>query len=156
MIRTERIKELKGYGGRYMVGDLGHVYAEGFELSLIGGRYVNLSRKGIVERVDVGYLVARTFLPNLEGRPYVVHLDGDFRNNRVENLRWSEVPGRRRIAVEKDRRAVEQFVASSGEFVARYESLSEAADATGLARYLIRKCADGFSGRVKQWRFRYV
>ncbi len=156
MIRTERLKEIKGYGGKYLVGDLGHVFSNGCELSLIKGRYVNLSNRGIVERVDVAYLVARAFLSNLEGRPYVVHKDGDMKNNRVENLMWSEGKGARRIAVKMDKRAVGQFRADNGEYVARYGSLTEAAEKTGLARYLIKRCADGFSGRVKKWRFKYV
>lgn len=152
----ERIKQIAGYNGKYLVGDQGHVYSGGYELSLIGGRYVNLSRKGIVERVDVAYLVARAFLPNLEGRPYVVHLDGDMRNNRAENLKWSEEKARRAIAVKKDCRAVAQIDAVSKEYVARFRSLSEAADKTGLARYLIRDCANGKRSRVKKWRFVYV
>ena len=151
----ENRKVIPGYGGVYEVGDLGRVYRGGFELNLIDGRYVNLSWKGDVRRLDVAYLVARAFLSNLEGRPYVVHKDGDVRNNRVDNLEWSEV---RRRADWKRRnvgKAVVQYDLE-GVLVGRYESLKDAEEKTGVARYLIRNCAEGKAKRAHNWIFRYV
>lgn len=154
MVGKERVKEIRGWGGKYLVGDQGHVYSRGCELSLIDGRYVNLSWKGVAERVDVSYLVARAFLSNLEGRPYVVHKDGDKRNCRVENLCWSEVKEPRHPMGGRSR-AVEQY-SLNGEYLGIYESVTDAARRTGLARYLIKRCADGEGRRVKQYVFRYA
>jgi len=149
--RRERKVDIPGYGGKYQVGDLGRVYSGGCEMSLVAGRYVNLSKDGHVERVSVAYLVARAFIRNLEGRPYVVHLDGDSRNNRAENLQWSEVKGKR---MGYAGRKVLQYDLD-GNLVARWESVKKASDELGVARSLIRNCAMGRAKRAKQWIFRY-
>lgn len=72
---------------KYEVSDQGLVYSDGLPLAVINGVGVNLHG----ERRKIAYLVARAFLPNQEGRPYVRHLNGDVTDNRVENLEWSEV-----------------------------------------------------------------
>lgn len=149
--RRERRKEIPGYGGRYEVGDLGHVYTGGCEMALLEGRYVHLSKEGHVERISVAYLVARAFIRNLEGRPYVVHLDGNPRNNRVENLQWSEVKGRR---MGHAARKVLQYDLD-GNLVGKYRSVKEASECTGVARSLITRCALGKARRAKQFVFRY-
>ena len=153
--RPERRRRIEGYGGRYEVGDLGRVYGDGYELSLIDGKYVNLSEGGVARRVKVAYLVARAFIANAECRPYVGHRDGDLRNNRVENLYWTEEKhgwARGRKAV--DGKGVLQYTVE-GEFVARYGSIAEASAATGVARSLIRNCAEGKARRAKGFVFRF-
>lgn len=154
--RPERRKEIKGYGGRYEVSDLGKVYSGGFELSQIDGRYVNLSWKGIVERVGVAYLVARAFLGNVRALPYVVHLDGDGRNNRVENLAWSERrEGRRGGRRMLGANGVMAYTVE-GELVGRWRSVHEASEALGVGRWQIRQCAEGKMRKSKGYVFRYV
>ena len=153
--RPERRKKIPGYGGRYMVGDLGRVYSNGCELSLIDGRYVNLSWKGAMDRVDVAYLVARAFISNVEGRPYVVHKDGDRKNCRVENLEWSEKRmknggGRPR----EETRGLLQYTLD-GTCVGKYADMNDAVRRTGLARSLIRKCAEGEIRKTHGFIFRY-
>lgn len=154
--RRERRSVVPGFGGRYEVSDLGRVYSRGFELSLIGGRYVNLSWEGHAQRVDVAYLVARAFVGNLQARPYVIHKDGDLRNNRAENLEWSEsrergMVGRRPIVC----KGVMAY-GMDGVLIGKWKSLSEASEATGVARSLIRNCAEGRSKKAKGLVFRYI
>lgn len=152
----EKVKKLPGYGGRYQVGSMGHVFSNGEVLSLIGERYVNLSEKGVATRVDVAYLVARLFVGNLHGYDYVRHKNGDLRDNRAENLEWvREKPKTRGGRKPYGGRAVAQYTLD-GTCVGRYESISEASEKSGVARSLIRNCAGGLAKRARGFIFRYV
>lgn len=153
--RKELRKAVDGYRGRYVVGDLGRVYSRGFELSIIGGRYVNLCKDGVAERREVAYLVARAFLPNPKGRPFVRHKDGDLRNNRVENLEWSEEKDRRMCVRRPAPKRVAQYDLG-GACVGVYDSVKDASERTGVSVALIRRNANGGSRRAKKWIFRYM
>lgn len=52
---------------------------------------------------NVARLVAETFLPNPSGLPFVLHLDDDATNNRVENLEWGDHSENVRQAMERGR-----------------------------------------------------
>lgn len=150
-----RTKKIKGYGGRYLVSESGKVFSDGQEMTLIGGRYVNLSWEGDVQRVDVAYLVARAFVSNVAGKEYVWHLDGDVRNNRAENLAWREV--KQVLKGERGRRAFSGGILQydlEGHFVGMYTTVREAAEATGMSRALIDRCLRGEAKRAKSWVWR--
>ena len=85
MSGLERIREVQ-LDERYSVREDGTVLSNGMALSPVRGVWVSLHG----ERRYVSYLVARAFVPNPEGRPYVVHKDGDPENNEADNLEWSE------------------------------------------------------------------
>ncbi|TFW15992.1 HNH endonuclease [Duganella callida] len=59
------------------------LYPEGLKVKLRGG-----SRTG---EFYVHDLVAEAFLPNPNRLPAVRHLDGNVRNNKVENLQWAHL-----------------------------------------------------------------
>lgn len=92
------IKEIKNHPN-YYVSDEGIVYRScgknrglkelrGSEQTQ-GYREIIFHKNGKTDgRTLVHRLVAEAFIPNPENKPYVDHIDGDKRNNRVENLRW--------------------------------------------------------------------
>ncbi len=53
-----------------------------------GYRILALSVDGDEARAYVHRLVAVTFIPNPENKPYVNHKDGCKQNNRADNLEW--------------------------------------------------------------------
>ena len=80
-------------GAEYRIGDNGIIYgAEGGVLSQRVGKggylLVTLGLKD--ERVQrlVHRVIAETFIPNIENKPEVNHIDSDRRNNSVSNLEW--------------------------------------------------------------------
>ena len=54
-----------------------------------GYMYVDLCKDGKVKKFSAHRLVALTYLPNLENKPQVNHINGIKTDNRVENLEWN-------------------------------------------------------------------
>ena len=50
--------------------------------------YVNLSKDGVRYTKSIHRLVAKHFIPNLENKPCVDHIDRNTKNNMYYNLRW--------------------------------------------------------------------
>ena len=42
-----------------------------------------------IKKYGLHQLVCQTFLPNLENKPFVNHIDGNKANNSLENLEWA-------------------------------------------------------------------
>lgn len=83
----------KGYEGSYEVSNLGRVrnskhYIMKPHLSDDGYLWIYLASKTSPNNTSIHRLVAKTFIPNPEGKPQVNHLDGNKTNNRVEKLEW--------------------------------------------------------------------
>lgn len=134
-LNRERVKALDG---KYSVSDRGVVYSDGLPLAAIDGVGVNLHG----ERRKIAYLVARAFVPNGEGRPYVVHKNGDVRDNRAENLEWSERKEERKRGPKPEVRYLARY-SRDGERLGAYNSVVEASEMTGISAVLIRNCLNG-------------
>lgn len=133
-----RIKEeRKVLFGKYEVSDRGIVYSDGMPLAAIGGVGVNLRGK----RVKICELVAKAFLEGSgEGR-WVRHKNGDVKDNRVENLEWSDEKEERR-----GRKSVERVVRAvtrGGEMVGIWRSVKDASRESGVSEYAIRSALRG-------------
>lgn len=145
-------RPVEGYGGKYVVGRDGSVWRNGSRIIANRG-YVNLSHKGVVSTVKVCYLVARAWIPNLEGRKWVRHKNGVSGDDRVENLEWSErkeeLRGRRASIG-----AVSVWEKYSGNLVGSWPSLKEACEELGVSEDHARKVLRGKGRSAKGYVFK--
>lgn len=92
-------KPVVGYEGYYEVSNLGNVrslnYNKTGSIKLLSPSVLRSGRLQVLLCFDgrqkhklVHRLVAEAFISNPENKPNIDHIDTDFTNNRVENLRW--------------------------------------------------------------------
>ena len=151
----EQWKPIAGYEGLYEVSNLGRVrslnyHREGRTKILkpgrVGGGYlmVVLCKDGKVRCMKVHRLVASAFLPNPLGLETVNHIDEDKTNNDVSNLEWmSRTDNVAYSQPQRAERRVRMLDKSTGEPLAAFPSLIEAARATGISVGNICSCLKG-------------
>ena len=98
---NEQWKWVEDYEGMYQISNLGnlksyHFKKEGYLMKpkwIIGNKgrkYLayTLTSNNIKKTTTIHQLVARAFLPNPYGHPFVTHIDFDVTNNNLKNLQW--------------------------------------------------------------------
>jgi hypothetical protein len=145
-------KDIEGFEN-YCVDESGVVYNKTRNRALrsttnkCGYVYVSLYKCGKAIRKRVHRLVAEAFVQNPLNLPQVNHKDEDKQNNSIANLEWCTAQYNNHYgqhqptahAIEARKKAVLQYL-QNGEFVARYESASEAQRKTGIHQANISKC----------------
>lgn len=92
-------KEIEGTGGRYEVSNTGKVRSLNYKRTGMvrelkpspdpkGYMKTMLLYGGKFKTVKIHRIAAETFIPNPEGKPQVNHIDGNKKNNGVDNLEW--------------------------------------------------------------------
>lgn len=161
-------KDIEGYEGQYQISNLGNVRSLDRKVMCGNNSYREIKGCNLVLRKNnkTGYiqikllkkckhkvfsvhrLVAKAFLPNPYNLPEVNHINEIKTDNRAENLEWCD----RKYNLEysnicikgaySQRRKVVQLTLN-GEFVAEYDSISDAGRKTGVPRETIGKCCRG-------------
>lgn len=101
MNTTEVWRDIAGYEGLYQIGSFASVrkfYKTKKEFKPISTRqlptgyiHCRLQTKNKRQNKYIHRLVAEAFIPNPENKPCVDHIDGNVKNNCVDNLRWCTV-----------------------------------------------------------------
>lgn len=77
----------------YQASSLGNIRYKGhakrkLQLNSSGYLYLGVRVNGKFMNLRVHRIVAETFLPKIDGKEFVNHIDGDKTNNCVDNLEW--------------------------------------------------------------------
>jgi hypothetical protein len=174
-------RDIQGYEGFYQVSNMGNVksverlvkhflYGERFACSQIlkpaknnrGYLCVSLWKDGKGVSKTVHRLVLNTFIPNINNKPEINHLDGNKENNVITNLEWSSISENRKHAYNNklklpsnEKRVIQKNLI--GNVINIFNSMCEAERITGIPkeeiskvcnRYRNRKIAKGF-----KWEF---
>lgn len=90
-------KDIEGYNGKYQVSSCGRIrnIKEIMSLTANRGGYLKLKLydKGKIKYESVHRLVAKMFIPNPYNLPQVNHIDGNKKNNNIDNLEWIDMKG---------------------------------------------------------------
>lgn len=102
--QIKKWKDILGYEGWYQASNIGEIkrikpyknqYAEWKSNKILkptksrkGYLYVTLRKNDLSSRIFVHRIIAKTYIPNYENKPYINHIDGNPLNNNVSNLEW--------------------------------------------------------------------
>lgn len=90
---AEEWKILEGTDGKYSVSSLGRIYSNkrrNLLSPVFNVHYfkVSITKNGICKSWSLHRLIAETFIPNIDNKPFINHKNGIKTDNRVDNLEW--------------------------------------------------------------------
>lgn len=173
---VEEWRDIEGYEGLYQVSDWGRVRSLNYHRQgvtkimkpqLRCGYYrIQLKKDKVSSNKSIHKLVAKAFIPNIENKPIIDHIDGNSKNNVAWNLRWCtqlennnfEIhinnlskgqKGRKHSSdsIEKKRKSlyknIDQISSIDGEIIASYNGAKNAAKSTNTNYQTLSNCCNG-------------
>lgn len=174
---TEIWKDIPGYEGLYQASNLGNIRSIAF-INNRGVKHrikVKAQKEGVWGRMYtmlykdtkrknwlVHRLIAITFLPNPNNYPEINHIDGNPKNNRVDNLEWCTASynmkhayknGLNPVIKEHNEKAKKPIIRNDGKY---YDCAYRAAEDLGVSVFAIRDVLKGRTTNSKGYTFSYV
>lgn len=184
---SEIWKDIKGYENLYQISNLGNVRSLSFgakniqrsnKIKLLkpsrnncGYYKVQLYNKGTSKMFYVHRLVADAFIPKIEGKDQVNHIDGNKANNIMDNLEWCSASDNQKHAIINGLRASSPMLGKTGllnhkskpilqyktdgTFVKRWDSITEASIFLRCNTSIIWRCLSGKRKTAKGYLWKY-
>ena len=113
-----------------------------------------------IDKYALHRLVAQTFIPNLEDKPFVNHIDGNKTNNAVNNLEWvtcaeNNLHNHKIGLIKCFKRKVGQYDLEMNE-INRFESIKETSYKTQISLSCIKDVLTGKQKKSKGFIFKYL
>lgn len=158
---TEIWKDMKGYEGLYKVSNMGRVLGmRGKVLKPLRNAksgYMQIclcAINGIRKRIYIHRAVAETFIPNMDNKPCVDHINTMRGDNRCENLRWVTVREncKNSITIKKhitacrkngDKRGKVVMQIYDNKIIGEFASIRKASAMTNIHKHCISLCCAG-------------
>lgn len=156
-------KDIADYEGLYRISNQGDIYSYKFNRILKPaerGGYLRttLTKDKKEKRYSIHRLVAENFLSNNENKPQVNHIDGNKKNNCVDNLEWVTNKENCNHAVKQNlfhkrkNKKILQF-SMDGKFIKCWDALCDIEDELGLGKQNIWGVLNGKSHRKQSHGF---
>lgn len=143
------------FDGTHQVSDAGNIRranGEPRKLQRYSNGYLFIAYKG--KHYSVHRLVAAAFVPNLEDKPEVNHINGNKADNRAENLEWCTQSENLHHAVKTGlRKAVRKVYCK--ELDRTFNSMREAARELGTDFKNVWDCCNGVMTQTKGYHLEY-
>ena len=127
------------------------------KLTLCNGYYfIHLRSNGKGKHISINRLVAQTFIPNPDNKPYVNHINCDKTDNRVENLEWvtqKENCKAHDKQISHPRRVIQMDL--DGNVIATFNSITEAGESIGKTRHAVNKVCIGKNKTAGGFKWKY-
>ena len=155
MNQREKWRDIKGYEGLYQVSNLGRIKSlpkkikmrnQYTEIEMIlkpvkdkyGYYHITLCKEKEKNKSrQIHRLVAETFIPNLQNKPQINHINGIKTDNRIENLEWvtakENTQHMLKLGLKKNfrRKKINQYDLE-GNFIKQWNSMTLASKCIGL------------------------
>jgi len=150
----DEFKDIEGFEGKYQISNNGKVRNNRGHILMPyktkkGYQKVDLWKNHKKKVCYIHRLVAEAFIPNPKSLPQVNHMDGNKKNNTVENLEWCTAKENTKHSIDTYLRtkvkAVDMF-SVHGDFIRTFPNTAIAEKETGIAKSHIWGCCKGKYG----------